>query len=187
MRIVAPIPQYGGPRIPKKTIFLKSGKNDPKRKNSKRLEICQNQRYAFRPEVSNPSGSVVSTIFCKAKSAKKKKTFFLRGNFRPFPNKNVQMLDHFFPLLFPKDSESLKIFDVRTREVGAKRPLNGTSKVNRRTDVQTDRRTDGQIDLQKASAQRADAFKRPGARAYRETFYLLVLVFGLGYNFLGKD
>ena len=39
------------------------------------------------------------------------------------------MLNHFFPLLFPKDSESLKILDIRLREVGAKRPLNGTSKV----------------------------------------------------------
>ena len=32
-------------------------------------------------EVSNPSGSVVSTMFCKAKC----------GDFRPLPNKNVQM------------------------------------------------------------------------------------------------
>ena len=48
----------------------------------------------------------------KAKSAKKK-LFFLRGNLRPLPNKNFQMLDHFFPLLFPKDSESLKILDIR--------------------------------------------------------------------------
>ena len=47
----------------------------------------------------------------KAKSAKKKKKKF-RGDFRPLPNKNVQMLDHFFPSLFPKDSESLKIFDI---------------------------------------------------------------------------
>ena len=38
----------------------------------------------------------------KAKSATTKKTFFLRGDFRPLPNKNVQMLDHFFPLLFPQ-------------------------------------------------------------------------------------
>ena len=38
------------------------------------------------------------------------------------------MWHHFFPLLFPKDSESLKILDIRLREVGAKRPLNGTSK-----------------------------------------------------------
>ena len=51
------------------------------------------------------------------------------------------MLDHFFPLPFPKDSESLKIFDIRLRKVGAKRPLNGTSKVNRQTNRQTDTRT----------------------------------------------
>ena len=31
------------------------------------------------------------------------------------------MLDHFFPLLFPKDSESLKILDIRLWEVGSKR------------------------------------------------------------------
>jgi hypothetical protein len=53
------------------------------------------------------------------------------------------MLDHFFPLLFPKDSKSLKIFDIQLREVGAKRPLNGTLKVNRQTDGQTD----GHFDL----------------------------------------
>ena len=58
------------------------------------------------------------------------------------------MLDHFFPLLFPKDSESLKILDIRLQEGGAKRPLNGTSKVNRqRTDGQTDGQTDGHFDL----------------------------------------
>ena len=44
----------------------------------------------------------------------------MRGDFRPFPNKNFQMLDRFFPLLFPKDSEALKIFDIRLREVGEK-------------------------------------------------------------------
>ena len=38
------------------------------------------------------------------------------------------MWDHFFLLLFPKDSESLKMLDIRLREVGAKRRLNGTSK-----------------------------------------------------------
>ena len=58
------------------------------------------------------------------------------------------MLDHFFPLVFPKNSESLKILDIRLWEVGAKRPLNGTSKVNRRTDGHTDGHTDGQTDGQ---------------------------------------
>ena len=52
------------------------------------------------------------------------------------------MWHHFFPLLFPKDSESLKILDIRLREVGAKRPLNGTSKVNTYTDRQTDKHMD---------------------------------------------
>ena len=79
-------------------------------------------------------------MFCKAKSAKKK--LLLRGDFRPLSNKNVQMLDHFCPLLFPKDSESLKILDIRLREVGAKRPLNGTSKVNRQTHRRTHKHTD---------------------------------------------
>ena len=41
------------------------------------------------------------------------------------------MLDHNFPLLFPKDSESLKILDIPLREVGEKRPLNGTSKMKK--------------------------------------------------------
>ena len=70
----------------------------------------------------------------------------MRDDFRPLPNKNVQMLDNFFPLLFPKDSESLKILDIRLRKVGAKRRLNGTSKVNRQTNTQTDKHTDRHTD-----------------------------------------
>ena len=79
----------------------------------------------------------------KPKKTKKSEenNFFLRGDFRQLSNKNVHIWDHFFSLLFPKDSESLKILDIRFQEVGAKRPLNGTSKVNRHTDGQTDRRT----------------------------------------------
>ena len=46
--------------------------------------------------------------------------------------------------------------------MGAKRRLNGTSKVNRQTNTQTHKHTDGQIDLYKASAQRADALKTRG-------------------------
>ena len=61
MRIVAPITQYGGPRIPKNLIFLVNQKYHRKQKKTKKqLEICQNWRYALWPEVSNPSGSVVS-------------------------------------------------------------------------------------------------------------------------------
>ena len=62
----------GGPRIPENPIFLEKRKKFiQKPKPQKHLEICQNLRYALRPEVSNPSGRVVSTIFCKAKSAKR--------------------------------------------------------------------------------------------------------------------
>ena len=82
----------------------------------------------------------------------------MRGDFRPLPNKNVQMLDHFFPLLFPNDFEYLKILDIQLREVGAKRWLNGTSKVNRHMDGQTDKQTDGQTFHLYHLAQRADAF-----------------------------
>ena len=81
----------------------------------------------------------------------RKKTFFLRGDFRKFSNKNVHIWHDFFPLLFPNNFESLKILDIRLREVGAKKTLNGTSKVNRHTDGHTDRRThrqtDGHFDL----------------------------------------
>ena len=39
--------------------------------------------------------------------------------------------NYFFPLLFPKDSESLKILDIRLREVGLKRPLKKTENQRR--------------------------------------------------------
>ena len=45
---------------------------------------------------------------------------------------------HYFS---PKDSESLHILDIRLQEVGAKRHLNGTPKVNKDTDTLTHRRT----------------------------------------------
>ena len=46
-------------------------------------------------------------------------------------------------LFFPKDSESLKLLDIQLWKVGAKRRLSGTSKVNTRTDRQTDISTHG--------------------------------------------
>ena len=102
-----------------KPNFFEKRKNHPKRKNSKTSKTRRGSPVDDRPSPD----------------------FFLLGDFIPFPNKNVQMLDNFFPLLFPKDSETQKIFEIRLREVGAKRPLNGTSKVNRQTNRQTHRRT----------------------------------------------
>ena len=71
MRIVAPIPRQGGPRISKNPI-KKRKKSFKTQITQKSLEICKNQRYTLRPEVSHPSGSVVFNMFCTAKSAKKK-------------------------------------------------------------------------------------------------------------------
>ena len=39
--------------------------------------------------------------------------------------KKFQIWDNFIPLLFSKDSENLKSFDIGFQEVGANRPLNG--------------------------------------------------------------
>jgi hypothetical protein len=65
----------------------------------------------------------------------------------PCPTKNGPICDHFFPLRFPKDSDSLTILDSRVREVGAKRRLNGTAQVDRRKHGQTQGQTDGHFDL----------------------------------------
>ena len=56
----------------------------------------------------------------KKRQSQQKKLFFLGGNFRPLPNKNVQFWDHFFQELFPKDFESQKNLDIRLWENLAK-------------------------------------------------------------------
>ena len=61
-------------------------------------------------------------MFCKAKSAKNK--LFLRGDFIPLPSKTVQFWDHLSPTLFPKDSESLKIWTSDSGKWGQNRPQN---------------------------------------------------------------
>ena len=80
-------------------------------------------------------------LLSKAKLTQKQKKK-LRGDLTPFISKSFQIWDHFFPLPFPKESESLKMLDIQLQEVGAKTHLNGTSKVNRRTDGHTDRHFD---------------------------------------------
>ena len=55
------------------------------------------------------------------------------GYFTPFSN--VRPL---LTVTFPKDSKSLKFLDIQPQEMGAKRPLNGTSKCEeKKTDRQT--------------------------------------------------
>ena len=53
----------------------------------------------------------------------------------------------FLSTTFPQGIQILKILDIRLWEVGAKRRLNGTSKVNTQTDGQTHGHTDGRFDL----------------------------------------
>ena len=115
----------GGPRISKNQIFLKNGINHQKRKTSKTSRDMP--KLAIHPSTRGLSGRVVSTMFCKAKSAKKKLT--------------VQIWDHFFPLLFSKHSESKKILDIQLRELGAK------TVPQKWTDGQTDWQTYGHFDL----------------------------------------
>ena len=76
-------------------------------------------------------GSGGKKTFKGSEQIKKKKTvknFFRRGDFTPFMRKSFQIGDPFFPLLFPKDSENLKSWDIGLQEVGTKRHLNGENK-----------------------------------------------------------
>ena len=188
MRIVAPMPQKGGPRIPQNPIFFEKRKKSSKTqklknvqkyakisdmpfdqrslihreawfsggpripqnliflKNGKIIQNAKTQVVQRNAKISDTPFDQSSLIHLEGKISKKNFFFFSRCDFRPLPNKNVQMLDHFFPLLFPKDSESQKILDIRLQEVGAKRHLNGTSKVNGQTDTHTDRRTNRLIE-----------------------------------------
>ena len=57
-----------------------------------------------------------------------KNTIFLHCNFTPFMRKSLQIWDHLFLLLFPKDSENLKSLVIGLWELGAKRCLNGENK-----------------------------------------------------------
>ena len=98
-----------------------------------------------------PQGFLISRIFghptlgswgkmmfiqnLKSEQMKKKKivkNFFRRGNFRPVLSKNVKIWDQ-----FSKDFESLVYLYILLWKVGAKRCLNGTSKVKTRTAGQT--------------------------------------------------
>ena len=48
------------------------------------------------------------------------KNLFCRGNISTFMSKNFKIWDHFFPLLFPKDSENLICLDIGLRDYGVK-------------------------------------------------------------------
>ena len=89
---------------------------------------------------------VEAEIRCEQLKKISKKNF-QRGYFTPFTRKSFQIGDHFFSLLFPKDSKNLKSLDIGLWEVGAKRLLNGVRKCDRQTHTQTNRQTYGHFDL----------------------------------------
>ena len=76
----------------------------------------------------------------------KSQTFFCAAILHPLKVKVFfSIWDHFFSLLFPEDSKSLKLLDIQLWEVGAKRLWNGTSKVNTRTEGHTNGHFEGQF------------------------------------------
>ena len=56
---------------------------------------------------------------------------FLQCNFTPFMRKIFQIRDHFFPLLFSKDSKNQKSLDIGLWEVGAKRTFKRSEQINK--------------------------------------------------------
>ena len=78
---------------------------------------------------------------CSLRQNSPKNKLFLHSNFTPFIRKIFQIWDHFFPLLFAKDSQSVKCLEIWFREMGAKRGIKSTSKVNRHTRTRTHERT----------------------------------------------
>ena len=70
------------------------------------------------------------------------KIFFSPRQFYTLISKSFQIWDHFFQLLFPKDSKYLKSLDIGLWKVGPKRPLNGVRKCDGQTHKQTHKHTD---------------------------------------------
>ena len=120
-------PCFVGQRIPQNPILLKNGKNHLKRKNSRNIEICQNQRYALRPEVSNQSGSVVSgwtkniqkpDFFEKRKKSSKTQKLknvqrYSKISDTPFDQRSLVHREAWFPPCFVRQNKQKKKFFLR--------------------------------------------------------------------------
>ena len=134
----------GGPSIPKHPIFLKNGKNYQKRKNSKKSRYANISDTPFGIQVSNPSGSVVSTMFLKAKSAKKQ-TFFFAPQFQTASKQKCYNLRPLLSITFPQGFRISKNIGHPTSGSGGKKTFKRYLKsehTDRQTYKQTDRPTD---------------------------------------------
>ena len=104
MRIVAPIPQQGGPRIPKKPIFLKNRK-----KPSKTQKLKNVQKYA---KISDTPFDQRSLIHLEAwfpgGPRIPKNHFFLKNGRKPFKTQKLQNVQKYAKIcVTPFDQRSL--------------------------------------------------------------------------------
>ena len=91
--------------------------------------LLKNPAYG-RQSISRPMQIVAPIPKNSARKARFaiKKNLFLGSNFTPFISKKFKIWDHFFPLLFSKDSEKLNKFGHLALGRGAKKRLNGANK-----------------------------------------------------------
>ena len=84
----------------------------------------------------------ITKISCSLRPNLPKNKHFLRCNFTPFISKSIQIWDHFFPLSFPKNSESeSENFGHLTLGSGGKKTFKRYYK-SEQTDGRTNTRTD---------------------------------------------
>ena len=117
------------------------------------------QKLCLRPKISNPSGSAVSTMFCKAKSATTKK---IARRFVTIFKQKCSSLRPLLSITFPQGFPVSKNIGHPTSGNGGKKTFKRylrSEQTNTQTDRQTHRQTDGHFDLQRASTQRANALK----------------------------
>ena len=104
---------------PKTRFFEKRKKSNKTQKLKKSLEICQNQRYGLRPEVSNLSGSVVSgwtkntqkpNFFEKRKKSSKRQKL---KNVQRYAKISDTPFNQRFPPCFVRQNQQKKTFFTR--------------------------------------------------------------------------
>ena len=120
MRIVAPMPQEGGPRIPQNPIFMKNEKNHPKRKKIKNFQKYAkisdtpfDQRSLIHREAWFPGGPRIpkNLIFLKneKKSSKTQKLKnvqrYAKISDMPFDQRSLIHREAWFPPCFLRQNQ----------------------------------------------------------------------------------
>ena len=146
----------GGPRIPQNPYFFEKHKKSYKTQKLKNV-----QRYAKISDTPFDQRSLIhrETWFspCFVGQNQQKKLFFARRFLTIFKPKCSNVRPLLF-ITFPQEFKISKNIGHPTSGSGGKKTFKLYLKIEQ-TDKHTDRQTDGHFDLQKASAQRADALK----------------------------